>query len=136
MATLPTTGDDLDLIAFELERQPGYTHKLNIERSLVAGMTDGRNALYQAIYLILNVERYAYPIYSRNYGSELRDLIGKPKYYAMSEIKRRITEALVQDDRIDSVTNWSFESGPHRVLANFTVNTIYGELGATREVEI
>ena len=69
MATLPQTGDDLDLINFQFEEQPGYTHKLDIERSRVSGMTDERDALYQAIYLILNVERYAFPIYSRNYGS-------------------------------------------------------------------
>ena len=64
MATLPTTGDDLDLITLVMEDQPGYTHKLDIDRKRVSGMTDKRDALYQAIYLILNVERYAWPIYS------------------------------------------------------------------------
>ena len=109
MATLPTTGDDLNLIAFTLENQPGYTHKLNMEKARVAGMTVGRDALAQAIYLILSVERYAHPIYSWRYGIELADLIGKPRDYAMSEIKRRITEALIQDDRITGVENWSFQ---------------------------
>ncbi len=97
---------------------------------------DQRDALFQAIYLILNVERYAYPIYSWRYGVELADLIGKPKDYAMSEIKRRITEALMQDDRITAVDDWSFESGRKSVLANFKVYTIYGDLEVTKEVEI
>lgn len=136
MATLPTTGDDLDLIGFAIESQPGYTHRLDIERNRVHGMTDGRDALYQTIYLILNVERYAHPIYSRNYGSELSDLIGKPKDFAMSEMKRRITEALVQDDRITSVDGWNFETGRKSVRASFTVHTIYGEMDFTKEVEI
>lgn len=136
MATLPTTGDDLDLMQFVMREQPGYTHRLDIGHQRVTGMTDKREALYQAIYLILNVERYAYPIYSRNYGSELIDLIGKPKDYAMSELKRRITEALEQDDRITGVGNWSFETGRHTVLAGFTVYTIYGELDFSKEVEI
>lgn len=96
MGTLPTTGENLDLIGFELEEQPSYTHKLDIEGQRVAGMTDKREALRQAVYLILNVERYAYPIYSRNYGSELVDLIGQPMDYAMSEMKRRITDALMR----------------------------------------
>ena len=61
MATLPTTGENLDLITFAVEEQPGYTHKLDIDRGRVSGMTDHRDALFQAIYLILNVERYAYP---------------------------------------------------------------------------
>lgn len=136
MATLPTTGDDLDLIQFAMSEQPGYTHKLDIDRQRVVGMTDKREALYQAIYLILNVERYAYPIYSRNYGSELSDLIGKAKDYAMSEVKRRITEALEQDDRITGVGNWSFETGCNSVTANFTVYTIYGDLDFSKEVEV
>lgn len=136
MATLPTTGENLDLIRFAMTEQPGYTHRLDIDRARVIGMTDGREALFQAVYLILNVERYAYPIYSRNYGSELADLIGKPKDYAMSEIKRRITEALTQDDRITAVDDWSFEAGRKSVLARFTVYTIYGELEVEKEVEI
>lgn len=64
MATLPTTGDDLDLIGFAVESQPGYTHKLDIDRGRVGGMTDEQDAVLQAVYLILNVERYAFPIYS------------------------------------------------------------------------
>lgn len=136
MATLPTTGDDLDLIDFAVESQPGYTHKLDIDRGRVGGMTDEQDAVLQAVYLILNVERYAFPIYSRNYGSELVDLIGQPKDYAMSEMKRRITDALMQDDRITGVDDWTFETGRKSVLARFTVYTIYGELEATKEVEI
>ncbi len=136
MATLPTTGDDLNLIAFTLENQPGYTHKLDMEKGRVAGMTDGRDALAQTIYLILSVERYAYAIYSWRYGVQLADLIGKPRDYAMSEIKRRITEALTQDDRITGVENWSFQPGRRSVLVSFTVMTIYGAVDATKEVEI
>ena len=136
MATLPTTGENLDLINFSVVEQPSYTHKLVIDRNRVSGMTDQRDALFQAVYLILNVERYAYPIYSWRYGVELEDLIGKPKDYAMSEIKRRITEALTQDDRITSVDDWSFETGRKSVLVRFTVYTIYGDLEVTKEVEI
>ena len=136
MGTLPTTGENLDLIGFELEEQPSYTHKLDIEGQRVAGMTDKREALRQAVYLILNVERYAYPIYPRSYGSELTDLIGKPKDYAMSEIKRRITEALLQDDRITAVDSWEFETGRNWVLARFVAHTIFGEVEAEKEVAI
>lgn len=136
MATLPTTGDDLDLIGFQTAEQPDNTHKLNIEKNRVTGMTDERDALLQAIYLILNVERYAFPIYTWNYGTELADLIGQPRDYAMSEIKRRITEALTQDDRITGVENWSFETAGKVVRVNFTVKTIYGAVDATKEVEI
>lgn len=136
MATLPTTGDDLDLVSFTVETQPSDTYKLDIEHDRVRGMTDGQEAVRQAIYLILNVERYAYPVYPRSYGSELTDLIGKPKDYAMSEIKRRITEALLQDDRITAVDSWEFETGRNWVLARFVAHTIFGEVEAEKEVAI
>ena len=136
MGTLPTTGENLDLITFAVETQPSYTHKLDIDHDRVRGMTDEQDAVLQAVYLILNVERYAYPIYSRNYGSELVDLIGQPMDYAMSEMKRRITDALMQDDRITGVDDWTFETGRKSVLVRFTVYPIYGELEATKEVEI
>lgn len=136
MGLLPTTGDDLDLVAFQIGTQPGLTHKLDIDQQRVRGTTDERDAVLQAVYLILNVERYAYPIYSRNYGSELSDLIGKPKDYAMSEMKRRITEALLQDDRITSLSDWEFETGRKSVRVSFVVHTIYGDVEASKEVDI
>ncbi len=124
-------------LAFTEHREPGHTFKLDIERLRVRGTTDGKEAVLQAIYLMLSVERYAYQIYSRNYGVELGDLIGKPKDYAMSEIKRRITEALTQDDRITGVTDWEFEQTKRKsVTIRFVVNTIYGELSAEKEVDI
>ena len=62
MGLLPTTGDDLDLVRFQIATQPGYTHKLDIDQQRVRGTTDERDAVLQAVYLILNVERYAYPV--------------------------------------------------------------------------
>ena len=49
MATLPTTGDDLDLVSFAVETQPSYTHKLDIEQNRVRGMTDEQDAVLQAV---------------------------------------------------------------------------------------
>lgn len=136
MGLLPTTGSDLDLVAFQIGTQPGLTHKLDTGQQRVRGTTDERDAVLQAAYLILNVERYAYPIYSRNYGSELSDLIGKPKGYAMSEMKRRISEALLQDDRITGLGGWEFETGRKSVTAKFVIHTIYGDVEASKEVDI
>lgn len=136
MGLLPATGDGLDLVSFQVGTQPGFTHKLDMGQQRVRGTTDGKEAVLQAVYLILNVERYAWPIYSRNYGSELTDLIGKPKGYAMSELKRRIGEALLQDDRIVGLSGWEFETGRKSVRASFVVHTIYGDIEASKEVDI
>ncbi len=136
MAMLPTTGENLDLVSLVFAEQPGYTHKLDLDRNRVSGMTDGRDALYQAVYLILNVDRYAYPIYSWRYGIERADLIGKPKDYVMSELKRRVNDALGQDDRITGTDQWTFETGRRSLHASFVVNTIYGEIEMETEVAI
>jgi len=137
MATLPVSGDDFELITLALQSRSSDTYKLEIDRNRIRGRADGREAVRQAVYLILNVERYAYPIYSRNYGIELADLAGKPKDYAMSEMKRRITQALTQDERITGVDQWEFILNRNKVLVSFTVHTVFGELeGITEEVAI
>ena len=136
MQFLPQTGDDIDLMEFAIEEQPSYTYKLDIDKGRIRGMTDEADAMLQAVYLILSVERYQYPIYSYNYGVELADLIGQPKDYVMSEAKRRITEALTQDDRIESVDGWAFETTKKSVIVTFTVHTIFGDIETTKEVAV
>lgn len=136
LSFLPDTGDDLDLMEFGIEQQPSYTYKLDIDKGRITGMTDEADAMLQAVYLILSVERYAYPIYSYNYGVELADLIGQPKDYVMGEVKRRITEALTQDDRIESVDGWEFETTKKSVIVRFTVHTIYGNIETKKEVDV
>lgn len=133
---LPQTGEDRERIEFEEQRQLSYTYKLDIDRGRVKGMTDEADAMLQAIYLVLFVERYQYPVYSYNYGVELEDLIGQPKDYVMSEVKRRITEALTQDDRINSVDSWEFDTTKKAVIVSFTVHTIYGDVVTTKEVPV
>ena len=136
MQFLPQTGDDINLMEFAIEEQPSYTYKLDIDKGRIRGMTDEADAMLQAVYLILSVERYQYPIYSFNYGVELADLIGQSKDYVMSEAKRRITEALTQDDRIESVDGWAFETTKKSVIVTFTVHTIFGDIETTKEVAV
>ncbi|MBQ8248490.1 MAG: DUF2634 domain-containing protein [Clostridia bacterium] len=127
---------ETDLLSLEIEAQPSLTYALDIESDKIRGMADNLEALKQAIYLILNTERYAYPIYSWNYGVELKEIIGQPKEYALSEIKRCITEALLQDDRITAVDSFEVEIGKKTIRAIFTVHTIYGDIETAKEVEI
>lgn len=105
-----------------------------IEHGRIRGMVDELESLRQAIYLILSTERYAYLIYSWNYGVELVELIGQPKEYALPEIKRCITEALLQDDRITAVDGFEFETGKKTVHVTFTVHSIFGDLEVETDV--
>ena len=120
----------------DITTQPGKTYRLDIDKKELVGMTDEQQAVLQAIYLILSTERYVYPIYSHNYGVELENLIGMPRDYVTSELKRRIEDALTQDDRIQGVSEWEFEYAGKIMKVKFTVNTIYGDINAEKEVTL
>lgn len=132
---LPAVNDDLQK-DFEIEEESSHTYKLDLGNLTIAGYVDGLEAMKQAIYLILNIERYEYLIYSWNYGIELNDLYGQPIPFVLPELKRRITEALIQDSRILGIDNFSFEINKGKVHATFTVHTIFGDVEAERVVNL
>ena len=115
---------------------PNRTYNLVIEKDRISGYNDGLEAVRQAVYLILSTERYKHIIYSWDYGVELIDLIGKPMPYVMSELPRRITEALTQDNRIENVTDFEFTKSGKRLHVAFKVVTTVGDLHSTLEVEV
>ncbi len=132
---IPSTVGFLDK-DFEIARQPGMTYRMQTAENRVRGYTDGREAVRQAIYKIIMTERYQYAMYSWNYGIELVDLLGEPVTYVCPELKRRITEALLWDNRIKSVGDFQF-TFPQRgaVHVAFTAHTVYGDVAAEREVK-
>lgn len=114
---------------FEITEQPTHTYKMNLESNLIRGYTDEQEAMKQAIYKILNTERYQYVMYSWNYGIELLDLYGEPVSYVCPELERRITEALTWDDRIQTVDNFEFNiSKKGEILVTFTAHTVFGDV--------
>lgn len=133
---IPKVDYDLQNVFEAAERQPSITYGLNIAKGNVSGKIDELQAVKQSIYKILNTERYQYLIYSWNHGVEFGDLIGESPSYAIPEIKRRITEALMQDDRIIGVDAFSFETERNRVHVTFEVSTIYGNVKTESEVSI
>ena len=132
---IPSNNDDLQ-VRFKFGELPTNTHQLHISRDAISGFTDRRQAMIQAIYLILNTERYQYLIYSWNYGVELADLFGKPPAFCIPEIKRRVTEALTQDTRVISVDSFEFAHIKGKVRVIFVVHTIYGDIDVEKVVDI
>ncbi|MDF2907481.1 MAG: Phage-like element protein XkdS [Herbinix sp.] len=100
------------------------------------GSTDNLEALQQAIYKILNTERYEYPIYSFFYGIQLEDLIGKNPDYVKAELKRRIVECLLSDERITDVRNFKYTITADNMFCTFDVHSIYGTTTISKEVTI
>ena len=122
---------------FVIEEQPSLTYKMDLNGDSVRGFVDEQEAMKQAIFRILNTERYQFIIYPWYYGIETIDLYGEPVTYVCPELERRITEALLTDTRINSVTDFEFDLEVKGVVhAIFTVNTIYGEIKADKGVNI
>lgn len=131
---IPSTVGFLDK-DFEIEEQPGFTYKMQTNEKLVRGYTDGLEAVKQTVFKIIMTERYQYIMYSWNYGIELLDLFGEPVTYVCPELKRRISEALLCDDRILGVDGFEFDFPQKGVIhVDFTVHTIFGDIQAEREV--
>lgn len=128
---LPSESSDVDNSytfqdAFQVETQPSYTHKLSGKQ--VSGYVDELEAYKQAVYKILNTERYEHIIYSWNYGVELKELFGQHIAYVVPELERRIREALMQDDRTVSVSDFQFDTSKFgEVAVKFKATSIYGE---------
>lgn len=125
-----------DFTLLTIKDIPARTYRLDLQRGIIGGMVDGLEAMKQAIYLILSTERFIWPIYSWNYGMEMAELIGKNRYYIEAELERRITDALMQDDRVISAGGFSFVVRQRTMTASFTVTTTAGTVEAIKEVSI
>lgn len=127
MATLPE-GVGLDA-ALEPVGRPTETFIIDWSSRQIAGRGDGLPAMRQAVDIILQNERFHWQIYSSDFGSELEDLVSEEYAYIISELPRRIEEALSVDDRILSVDNFTFsEPGSDSMGCTFDVATVFGTI--------
>lgn len=126
---LPTSYDD-DLIQdYDIAERATRTYRLNFDGRNSAGMLDGREAMKQAIYLILNTERYSYEMYSWDYGVELEELIGDQNSDTLQvNVRNAITDALMQDDRITEVSDFEFKREHGYLTVTFNVATTEGDI--------
>ena len=121
------------------KKYPSRTYKIDgLDNSAdrINGYTDGLDAVKQAVYLILSSERYKHIIYSWDYGVELLDLYGRPMSYVICELPRRVKEALLQDNRIQDITDFEFERVGKKLHATFTVVSNAGNIPTEVEVEL
>lgn len=126
MATLPE-GVGIAVSLKKVEK-PTRTFLIDWSTKQIAGMDEGLEAMRQAVEILLNTERFQWQIYSSDFGVELQDLIGEEYDYVVSDMPRRIEEALSVDSRILSVDDFVFEQKEDRISCSFYVNTVYGAL--------
>lgn len=119
-----------------ITRQPGRTWYINQTTGRIQGETDGRDAVQQAVDIILHVERFRWQIYQPYSGMQWDGLIGSDPGYVALEVQRRIRDALLVDDRVTGISNFSYTMVGESMIASFAVDTVYGDVPASLEVTV
>lgn len=124
-------------IEIESEEMTSNTYKLDLVRGRIYGKVDEQEAMLQAIEKIFNTERFTYEIYSGNYGIELESLIGQNFDFVSASIEKRISEALLEDDRILQLQDFTVAQRDSESLeVSGTVITVYGNIFMRKEVSL
>lgn len=118
----------------EIVKLPSKTYKMTEEK--IAGFVDGLEAVKQAIYHILMVERYSCLIYDDNYGVELEQYIGQDMEFIEATVESTLKEALTYDLRITDVVVTDIQKQENIVLIEFTVKSVYGDIQMEVNVDV
>lgn len=112
------------------------TYKVDYYNKRIIGTTDGQPAIEQAILKNFDTERFAYVIYSKNYGIELEKYIGKDYDFIRSDLQRAIEECLLVDARIYAINNLQFtQESLDYMSITMDIETEQGVLTTTLEVK-
>lgn len=105
---------------------PSLTWYMDFEKGRIVGKVDGLEAIKQAVFKVFQTDRFWHDVYSFDYGQELSLLLGSRPEFVQSEATRMIKEALLPDDRIESVQNVEAAVNGDEITIRFTVVTVYG----------
>ena len=129
-STLPLTS------GIEFVSQPSLTWHLDRETGRIEGTCDGYDAMKQAVEIILGVERYRWQIYQPTSGMQWDGLLGQDTGFVAAELQRRLLDALLQDDRVTGLKDYSYNVNGQSLVVTFTVTTVYGDVKTGTEVMI
>lgn len=115
---------------------PTKTFYIDPESHHISGYTDGLQAMTQAVEIIVNIERFFWQIYSPNFGMQWRGLIGNNPDFVGAEMKKRLDNAFSVDTRIYGTSNYNYSVNGDVLTATFTVNTVYGDVSQSVEVNL
>lgn len=114
--------------------QPSLTWYCDQAAGRIQGTVDNYDAVFQAVQIIMNTERFYWQIYKPTSGVTLTDLIGQNPGYVAAMIQRRCQEALKMDDRVIDIDSFSYTFDGRNLTATFRVLTVYGNI--IQDVEV
>jgi hypothetical protein len=116
---------------------PTKTYRIDPVNKRIMGNIEDREAVMQFIRKVLSTDKYAFEIYDWYYGNELLKLVGQSYDYAIARIPNIIKEALLVDDRITDVRDFTFNrTNIDTVVVSCFVDTVYGEIKYEQGVSI
>ena len=106
------------------------TFRIDYDKKVIQGMIDEAEALKQSVFCRLMTIRGQLRIYDENekYGLPLFELLGQSAPLVYVLLTNCITETLLRDDRIRSVTDFVFDTDRKAVTVSFTVNSVFGNI--------
>lgn len=114
----------------EAKEKPSLTYRLDLDAGRIVGMTDGLEAVNQAIRKAILTPRFKCLIYDNQYGSEIEDAIlakNASRAYIKSALEGFVRDCLKPDTRILAVRDFNIEFEDDRVYISFKADTIFGE---------
>lgn len=124
-------------ISNDVVEMPSRTYKLDTHQKRIIGYVDDLDAMVQAIQKIFETERFAWQIYTHEYGIELESLIGQEHDFVITVLESRIKDALLSDDRIIDLQDFQVEQTAKDTLtASGYVITTQGVVELREEISL
>lgn len=92
----------------------------------ISGYSYDLDALKQSISDILETAVGEYEIFSWNYGNQILNMVGDSDENIQNKASVYIEEALLGDDRINDVYDFTFLKEGDEMMISFYIDTIYG----------
>jgi hypothetical protein len=132
MSLFPTYIENDEELETEIEEtKPPKEYEIDFTTGQLTGkIVEGLAAIEVWIWLVLQTARYRYQIYSWDYGNEYEELVGQgySEEYIETEALRLTEDALLVNENIQSITDFSATLNNEKLTISFTANTIYGEI--------
>ncbi|MDU2591719.1 MAG: DUF2634 domain-containing protein [Paeniclostridium sordellii] len=128
-----------DFVVSNMENsvQSSKTYKLDSFNGRITRKIDELESIKQALFKILQTERFENVIYDANYGVELAGFIGKHKDFVKNDIERTIKDALLADERILGIESFNvIDDVKDNFKIEFKINSIFGNIDFESVVKI
>ena len=132
---LPQSSIDLSR-GIVFQDQPSLTWIADPVTNRLQGRGDNWEAVRQAVEVIVNVERFKWQIYTPNFGTDYDGLLGTEPGYAASEMRRRLEDAFLPDNRILGIKDYIYSFKGVDLSISFTARTVFGDVPGSMEVPL